>query len=183
MDKNEMAEILSTITGEQFEALALLKPEYRESIFSTSSERRKLISSMSPVEWENILEGKEIWNLDSEELNDYESLYIKITDILDDLNIDIKLSGYNYLREAVIMMYNDSSYNGALTTRLYPEIANKFNAISSNSIERDIRFVIEYVYNYARKDTFYKYFPKFSKKRPTNSQAISRLVKYLKLYQ
>ena len=179
-----MAEVLSTITERQWEAIALLNPEYRENICSAAPERRKLISSMVPIEWQNVLDGKEVWNLESEKLSDYESLYIKVTNILKELNIDVKLAGYNYLRDAVIMMYNDSSYNGALTTRLLPEIANKFNAISYSSVDRDIRYVIDYAYHHARKDIFYKYFPKFGKKKkPTNSQAISHLVKYIKLYQ
>jgi len=114
---------------------------------------------------------------------DDKKLYDKVSSILEDINITSKLKGYYYLREAIILMYKDSSYKSAMMERLFPEIAKRFNENSAKNVHRCISTAIEKAYKMSFEETLYKYFKKIpAKKKLSPSKVIEALVKYIDLY-
>ena len=156
MDNKEKARILSTITKEQWEAIASLTQE----------------------QWEEVLNKSEGRILESEKFDEDKELKIKVMNIMKELGITANLKGYEYLIEAIICVYKDSSYK-EITKKLYPHIANKFNTTFKN-VERSIRHAINKVFDENDADIIDKY---FSKEKCTNAEAIADLVNFVKFYQ
>lgn len=96
----------------------------------------------------------------------------KIFDILLNYQIPTHVKGYAYLKEAIKMVYDDSKIMGAVTKRLYPGIAEKYDD-APNRVERSIRHAIELAW----------YKTKFSIEKPTNSMFITLMAEKLKLEQ
>ena len=109
-------------------------------------------------------------------------LYNIVGNILKDINITPELKGYNYLREAIIMVYKDSSYKSGMMERLIPEIAEKFNEKNVINVYRDIRTAIYKANKMTCEEILYKYFKKIPVKRKLSpNKAIIALVKYINL--
>lgn len=160
MDNKKKAEILSTITKEQWEAIASLTQE----------------------QWEEVLNRSEVRRVKSQNFEDDKELKIKLSYIMRELGITANLIGYNYLMEAVICVYKDSSYM-KVTKKLYPHIAKKFNTTVSR-VERAIRHAIMKSFDNCDVDVineYYTYSP--NKGCATNSEAIASLADYIKLYE
>jgi two-component system response regulator (stage 0 sporulation protein A) len=73
-------------------------------------------------------------------------LALEVTDILSNLGIPRNILGFNYLREAVILSYNDRTYINCITKLLYPKIAETYSTRPSR-VERAIRHSIEVACN------------------------------------
>jgi len=71
-----------------------------------------------------------------------EDLHNNITSIIREIGIPAHVKGYEYIREAVTMIYNDATILGSITKVLYPNIADKFHTLPSR-VERAIRHAIE----------------------------------------
>lgn len=112
-----------------------------------------------------------------------ESREQKVSKIMHNVGIPAHIQGHRCLREAIIMVMNDSSYITNMTTRLYPEVAEKCNT-SVDGAERGIRYAIETGWNRADADTLYEIFGETvdSKKgKPTNSEFIAVIADMLLL--
>lgn len=107
----------------------------------------------------------------------------KVTNILSDTGILPNLKGYKFLKQAVMLGYEDSSILEGITKKLYPKIAIQ-NDTSSSKVERAIRHSIESAWDKYDGNGFYTRIgfaePKNGKK-PTNSELISAIVEYLKM--
>lgn len=115
--------------------------------------------------------------------NDIE-LYDKVSNILEDININPELKGYYYLREAIILVYKDPSYKCAMMERLFPDIGKKFDESNAKNVHRCIWVAIDKAYKMTWKETLYKYFRKIPAKRKLSpSKAIAALVEYINLHQ
>jgi len=101
-----------------------------------------------------------------------------ISEILSRIGIISNTKGYNYLKSAIIMAYNNPSILKGITKCLYPEIA-KQNKTNSSSVERAIRYVIETTWNRDKEDYELIGFD-ISGKKPKNSYFIAVLADYLK---
>lgn len=111
-----------------------------------------------------------------------ENLYNMVSSILKDININPELKGYYYLREAIIMVYKDSSYKSGMMGRLFPEIAEKFNEDNAINVYRDIWTAIDKANKMTCKEILYKYFKKIQIRRKLSpSKVIIALVKYINL--
>ena len=128
----------------------------------------------------NILEERII---DSTKLNyqEYEfidnSLNEKVSKLLHDLGMPSHIKGYQYIRDAIIMMYNDSSYIGGITKQLYPSIAEKYDTTPSR-VERAIRHAIEVSWSrgdYDLMDEIFGHSVDFDRAKPTNSEFLATL--------
>lgn len=99
------------------------------------------------------------------------------------LGVPAHLKGYGYLVDAISMMYEDPTYQNAITKRLYPDIAQK-NSTTRSRVERAIRHAIEV--GMKRADTEYleeifSYTYSTEKGKPTNSEYIACLSRELAL--
>lgn len=106
---------------------------------------------------------------------------VHISNLLLALGIPTKLKGYNYLREAVILMAGDP--NQSITKELYPAVAGICGGDRKN-VERSIRSAIEKAWLYRDENLWKLYFPADGSgllRRPTNSEFITRLADTLQL--
>lgn len=107
----------------------------------------------------------------------------EITAMLNQVGVPAHIKGYQYLREGIIMVYNNSELLGAITKEIYPGIAVKFNTTGSR-VERAIRHAIEVGWNRGRVDTINKLFGYTvhnEKGKPTNGEFIAMIAEKLKL--
>ena len=111
------------------------------------------------------------------------NLKIKLTKLLHELGVPSHIKGYEYIREGIILLYNDPSIIGGITKELYPEIADKFNT-SVSRVERAIRHAIEVSWNRGDIDLMEEVFGHsvdYDKAKPTNSEFIVTIADKLKL--
>lgn len=95
-------------------------------------------------------------------------LEIFVSRAIIDFGIPPHVRGYQYIREALLMLMKDSDNLVCITKDIYPEIARKYYTTPSR-VERAIRHAIEISCNgYGTYDPK-SYFPKNSV-RPTNSE-------------
>ncbi|MDF9410062.1 sporulation transcription factor Spo0A [Pelotomaculum isophthalicicum JI] len=98
-----------------------------------------------------------------------------VTNVMHEMGIPAHVKGYHYLREAVIMAYNNTSLVGALTKELYPMVAKRFNTTPSK-VERAIRHAIQLACdrgNVKMIHNVFGYTMNIERGKPTNGQFIS----------
>lgn len=120
--------------------------------------------------------------MDIATVKDYE-LEEYITKVMLDMGVPAHLKGYHYLREAILMSGRNMEVVGSVTKLLYPMIAKRFRT-SAQKVERSIRNAIEVSWTRGNVDTFqsiFGYSVLEGKKRPTNSEYISRIADRMRL--
>lgn len=103
------------------------------------------------------------------------NLDANITSIIHEIGVPAHIKGYQYLREAITMVYNNIEILGAITKTLYPAIAEKFKTTPSR-VERAIRHAIEVAWTRGNIDSIshlFGYTINISKSKPTNSEFIA----------
>ena len=76
------------------------------------------------------------------ETNTEDHLEALVTNIIHGVGVPAHIKGYQYLREAIMMVVNDIDVINQITKSLYPQIAQKFGTTPSR-VERAIRHAIE----------------------------------------
>ena len=112
-----------------------------------------------------------------------QDLKISLTKLLHELGVPSHIKGYQYIREGIILLYNNPSIIGGITKELYPEIAAKYNT-SVSRVERAIRHAIEVSWNRGDLDLMEEIFGHsvdYDKAKPTNSEFIVTVADKLKL--
>ena len=107
----------------------------------------------------------------------------EITSILHEVGIPAHIKGYNYLREAIVGVFNNQDYLGQITKTLYPDIALKFYSTSTR-VERAIRHAIEVAWNRGNVDSIdniFGYTISADKAKPTNSEFIAMISDKLRM--
>ena len=144
----------------------LLKP------YELSDLEKRILESLKKDEQEN------------KNINLYHNnLQISVTKILHDLGVPSHIKGYQYIREGIILLYNNPDMIGGITKELYPEIASKFDTTVSR-VERAIRHAIEVSWNRGDWDLMEEIFGHsvdIDKAKPTNSEFIVTVADKLRL--
>ncbi len=112
------------------------------------------------------------------------SLESDVTAIIHEIGIPAHIKGYQYLREAIMMVVEEVDLLGSVTKILYPRIAEKFDTTSSR-VERAIRHAIEVAWSRNNLDTIRKFFGytiNTERGKPTNSEFIALVADRLRLY-
>jgi two-component system response regulator (stage 0 sporulation protein A) len=110
-------------------------------------------------------------------------LQMKVTNILHALGIPSDIKGYQYIRSAIIMVYDNPSFIGKITKELYPDLSIKFNT-SIEGVERAIRHAIEVSCLRGDIDLMEEIFGHsvdIDKAKPTNSEFIVTIADKLRL--
>ena len=113
----------------------------------------------------------------------YSSLQSSITKILHELGIPSHIKGYQYIRNAIGIIYERPETIGGITKELYPELASKFDTTVSR-VERAIRHAIEVSWNRGDWDLMEEIFGHsvdIDKAKPTNSEFIVTIADKLRL--
>ncbi|MBX6394684.1 MAG: sporulation transcription factor Spo0A [Alicyclobacillaceae bacterium] len=106
-----------------------------------------------------------------------------ITQIIHEIGVPAHIKGYQYLREAISMVYQDVEILGSITKILYPRIAEKYNTTPSR-VERAIRHAIEVAWgrgNLEAIGSVFGYTVNVGKSKPTNSEFIAMIADRLRL--
>lgn len=147
---------------------------------------------MKPFDLEKLIDRiKQMMDEPSKEENDFivsacsdkdVDLDVRITEIMHKLGVPAHIKGYLYLREAIDLVIRNIEILGAITKKLYPAVADKFNTTSSR-VERAIRHAIEVAWDRGNKDELNRYFGNTISDggKPTNSQFIARIADKLRL--
>ncbi len=106
----------------------------------------------------------------------------QITNLLLTIGIPAHIKGYQYLREAILMVSENRDIINRITKELYPGIAQRFET-SASKVERAMRHAIEVAWSRGRLDTVnkmygYKVFDAMDK--PTNGECISCISELIK---
>ncbi|TDF99252.1 sporulation transcription factor Spo0A [Paenibacillus piri] len=111
------------------------------------------------------------------------NLDANITTIIHEIGVPAHIKGYQYLREAITMVYNNIEILGAITKTLYPAIAEKYKTTPSR-VERAIRHAIEVAWTRGNIDSIshlFGYTINISKAKPTNSEFIAMVADKLRI--
>lgn len=113
----------------------------------------------------------------------HSGLQMSITKILHDLGVPSHIKGYQYIKEGIMLIYENPSMIGGITKELYPEIANKYNTTVSR-VERAIRHAIEISWSRGDiklMDELFGFSVSVERSKPTNSEFISTIAERIKL--
>lgn len=111
------------------------------------------------------------------------NLDANITSIIHEIGVPAHIKGYQYLREAITMVYNNIEILGSITKTLYPDIAVKYKTTPSR-VERAIRHAIEVAWSRGNIDSIsqlFGYTINISKAKPTNSEFIAMVADKLRI--
>ena len=112
-----------------------------------------------------------------------ENLEALVTNIIHEVGVPAHIKGYQYLREAIMMVVNDIEVINQITKSLYPDIASKFTTTPSR-VERAIRHAIEVAWGRGQSDvveSIFGYTISAAKGKPTNSEFIAMIADKLRL--
>ena len=113
----------------------------------------------------------------------HNNLEISITRMLHELGMPAHIKGYQYIRDGIMMIYQNPEMIGGITKELYPDVASKYNTTVSR-VERAIRHAIEVSWNRGNWDLMEEIFGHsvdIDKAKPTNSEFIVTIADKLRL--
>ena len=113
----------------------------------------------------------------------HNNLQISVTKILHELGVPSHIKGYQYIREGIMLIYDNPDFIGGITKALYPDIARTYDTTVSR-VERAIRHAIEVSWNRGNWDLMEEIFGHsvdIDKAKPTNSEFIVTIADKLRL--
>lgn len=111
------------------------------------------------------------------------NLEVEVTKVIHEIGVPAHVKGYQYLRDAIMLVVEEVNYLGAVTKELYPTIAQKYDTTPSR-VERAIRHAIELAWDRGDLDKINKFFGytiNGEKGKPTNSEFIAIIADRLRL--
>ncbi len=115
--------------------------------------------------------------------NNKNALEPRITKMLHSLGVPSHIKGYQYIRESIMLIYNNPYIIGGITKELYPEVASRYKTTSSR-VERAIRHAIEVSWNrgdYEYMEELFGHSVDYDRAKPTNSEFIATVADKLRL--
>lgn len=110
-------------------------------------------------------------------------LEVMVSNMLFEVGVGANLSGYRYLRSAIILVINDNAVINRMTKEVYPTVAKEHGSTAAR-VERSIRTAIESAWDRGDVDTLNSYFGytiQKQKGKPTNSEFIALLADKISL--
>jgi len=111
------------------------------------------------------------------------NLSVEVTSMMHQIGIPAHVKGYQYIRDAILMVVADVSLLGAVTKELYPAIAKKYDTAPSR-VERGIRHAIELAWERGHTETLkriFGYSMNIERQKPTNSEFVALLADKLRV--
>ena len=150
-------------------------------------QRMKEIKFYQPIPNKSNFVAREIKapyiEISSENKKTEDNLEALVTNVIHEVGVPAHIKGYQYLREAIMMVVNDIEVINQITKQLYPDIAKKFHTTPSR-VERAIRHAIEVAWSRGNADeveNIFGYTISASKGKPTNSEFIAMIADKLRL--
>ncbi len=110
-------------------------------------------------------------------------LETNITMYIQQLGVPAHIKGYQYIRDAIMMVIEDMDAINSITKFLYPTVAKHYNTTSSR-VERAIRHAIEVAWDRGNPEILnelFGYTILSSKGKPTNSEFIAMIADKIRL--
>lgn len=149
--------------------------------------RIKELKYYQPSQLKNNFVSREIKTryIDVQKNNEYsqENLEALVTNVIHEVGVPAHIKGYQYLREAIMMVVKDIDIINQITKQLYPDIASKYKTTPSR-VERAIRHAIEVAWGRGQTDaveSIFGYTVSATKGKPTNSEFIAMIADKLRL--
>lgn len=111
------------------------------------------------------------------------NLEVEVTNIMHEIGVPAHIKGYQYLRDAIMMVVKNLDIINSITKQLYPSIAREYNTTPSR-VERAIRHAIEVAWSRGQVeaiDALFGYTVNIGKGKPTNSEFIAMVADKLRL--
>ncbi|PKM85855.1 MAG: sporulation transcription factor Spo0A [Firmicutes bacterium HGW-Firmicutes-12] len=111
------------------------------------------------------------------------SMDIEVTNLIHQMGVPAHIKGYQYLRDAILLVISEVNLLGAVTKELYPMIAEKYQTTPSR-VERAIRHAIELAWdrgNVEMMNKFFGYTINIQRGKPTNSEFIAMVSDKLRI--
>ncbi len=112
-----------------------------------------------------------------------ENLENEVTDIIHEVGVPAHIKGYQYLRDAIMMVIREPEMLNSITKILYPTIAKR-NQTTPSRVERAIRHAIEVAWSRGNMDiinSLFSYTVSTGKGKPTNSEFIALISDKIRL--
>lgn len=112
-----------------------------------------------------------------------DNLEALVTNIIHEIGVPAHIKGYQYMREAIMMVVCNIDIINQITKQLYPEIAQKYHTTPSR-VERAIRHAIEVAWGRGQQEvveSIFGYTVSAAKGKPTNSEFIAMVADKLRL--
>lgn len=106
-----------------------------------------------------------------------------VTTVIHEIGVPAHIKGYQYLREAILLVYDDVEILGSVTKVLYPKIGELY-ATTASRVERAIRHAIEVAWSRGNSEAIsqlFGYTVNMSKAKPTNSEFIAMVADKLRM--
>ena len=113
------------------------------------------------------------------------NLEMHVTEVLHQMGVPARLTGYHYLREAIMMLVNDMDISHSITKVLYYDVAKKHNS-TTEKVERAIRTAVEVSWERGNTNTFetiFGYSAVSGRKKPCNSEYMVQIADKIRLYR
>lgn len=191
MEKKPMCIILSAVGQDKItqKAINLGAQYYIVKPFDIEIlvKRIKELKYFQPSQYKNNFISREIKaqyiDISPENKKNEENLEALVTNVIHEVGVPAHIKGYQYLREAIIMVVNNIDIINQITKQLYPEIAQKYGTTPSR-VERAIRHAIEVAWGRGQTETvesIFGYTVSAAKGKPTNSEFIAMIADKLRL--
>ena len=111
------------------------------------------------------------------------NMQVAISKMLHNLGIPSHIKGYQFLRDAVYMVFENPDMIGGITKELYPELASRY-ATTVSRVERAIRHAVEVSWNRGDlklMENIFGHSVDIDKAKPTNSEFIVTIADKLRL--
>ncbi len=108
---------------------------------------------------------------------------VEVTNIIHQMGVPAHIKGYQYLRDAILLVIDEVNLLGVVTKELYPMIAEKYQTTPSR-VERAIRHAIELAWdrgNVEMMNKFFGYTINIQRGKPTNSEFIAMVADKLRI--
>ena len=148
-------------------------------------QRIRDIKNFKPKDSNNFLasESKKTPYINVNTIKSEDHLEALVTNVIHGVGVPAHIKGYQYLREAIILVVNDIDVINQITKTLYPQIAHKFKTTPSR-VERAIRHAIEVAWGRGEvelMENIFGYTVSAAKGKPTNSEFIAMIADKLRL--
>ncbi len=115
----------------------------RHTSFSSKNKRTKILSAINSRGNFLVKETKSQYiQIPQVSKDDDDTVEALVTNVIHEVGVPAHIKGYQYLREAIIMVVNNIDIINQITKQLYPQIAEKYHTTPSR-VERAIRHAIE----------------------------------------
>ncbi len=191
MEKRPLCIILSAVGQDKItqKAISLGAQYYIVKPFDINVliKRMKDLKNYQPGQFKGGLMSREIKTqyieIAPDKKKNQENLEALVTNVIHEVGVPAHIKGYQYLREAIMMVIKDTEVINQITKQLYPNIAGKYQTTPSR-VERAIRHAIEVAWGRGEQETvenIFGYTVSADKGKPTNSEFIAMIADKLRL--